>query len=141
MTYLEWFETHAKKHAMIMKSLINLSDDEVIDYFVYENMQEKHPDFCPLYAQGKKCHDMKELNCYFCACMYFRFSDKGIKEEGGKTCYSLCSIEAKGSKNFESADAVHLDCSDCLIPHKKSVIKKYFSRNWREIMEKTLYTD
>ena len=80
---------------------------------------------------------MKDLNCYLCACMYFRFSDKGIIKEGNKTLYSLCSIEAKEGKAFVSDDAIHQDCSGCLIPHKKHVIEKHFSRDWREVMKQT----
>jgi hypothetical protein len=136
---MEWFDAHAKKHADIMKTLTYLSNDEVIDYFMFENMQKKHPDFCPLYADNKKCHEIEELNCYFCACNHFRFSDKGLKEEGIKTVYSICDIDAKESKNFETGNAVHLDCSDCLIPHKRSVIKKYFSRDWKKVMEQTVF--
>jgi hypothetical protein len=135
MTYTEWFESHAKKHEEIMQTLIHLSDDEVIDYFIYENMQEKHPDFCPLYEQNTKCHDIKELNCYLCACNHFRFSEEGLKKEGLKTVYSLCAIDAKEGKIFESEDIIHQDCSSCLIPHKRSVIKKYFFREWRVVME------
>ena len=141
MTYMEWFESHAKKHEKIMKTLTDLSDEEVIDYFIYENMQEKHPDFCPLYADNTKCHEMETLNCYLCACHHFRFSDKGLKKEENKTIYSLCSIEAKEGKRFESEDAVHQDCSACLIPHQSAVIKKHFSRNWRAIMKKTVVND
>ena len=137
MTYLEWFETHANKHKAIMDTLTTLSDSEVIEYFSYDNMKEKHVDFCPLYAEDKKCHIMEDLNCYLCACMHFRFSDEGIMKEGAKTCYSLCAIEAKEGKTFESDAAIHQDCSDCLIPHKKSVIEKHFSRDWREIMKKS----
>ena len=138
MTYLEWYKAHTKKHAEIMKTLTHLSDDEVIDYFVYENMQKLHPDFCPLYADNLKCHEMEELNCYLCACHHFRFSDEGLKKEGGKTLFSFCSIDAKERKNFETEDAVHLDCSDCLLPHKRSVIKKTFSRDWKAIMRETI---
>jgi hypothetical protein len=138
MTYMQWFESHAQKHKAIMKTLTHLSDTEVIEYFLFENMQEKHPDFCPLYANNIKCHDMEVLNCYFCACMHFRFSDKGLTKEGNRTRYSLCSIEAKEARDFVSDEAVHLDCSDCLIPHKRSVVKKYFSRDWREAMKKTI---
>ena len=138
MTYMQWFESHAKKHEAIMKTLTHLSNDEVIDYFIFENMQEKHPDFCPLYAQNKKCHEMESLNCYFCACNHFRFSDEGLKKEGRKTTFSLCSIAAKESRNFETEDAIHQDCTDCPIPHKRAVIKKFFSRDWRAIMEKTI---
>jgi len=139
MTYSEWFEAHAKRHEEIMKTLIQLSNEEVIDYFLYENMQEKHPDFCPLYADGTKCHKMEDLNCYFCACNHFRFSDKGLSEENGKRRYSLCSINAKASADFETEDALHLDCSACQIPHKHAVIKNYFSREWREVMKETIH--
>ena len=138
MTYLEWFESHAIKHESIMKTLSHLSDDEVIEYFVYENMQEKHPDFCPLYADNTKCHEMEDLNCYFCACNHFRFSDEGLKKEGDKIIYSNCYIKAKEGKRFESENAIHQDCSDCLIPHKRAVIHKYFSRDWRKIMHPTI---
>jgi len=138
MTYMQWFESHAQKHEAIMKTLTHLNDAEVIEYFLFENMREKHPDFCPLYAQNKKCHEIESLNCYFCACNHFRFSDKGLTQEGNQTRYSLCAIEAKESRDFKSKDAIHLDCSSCEIPHKKSVIEKHFSRSWREIMLKSV---
>ena len=138
MTYLEWFESHADKHAAIMKTLTHLNDDEVIAYFMYENMQKLHPDFCPLYADNTKCHEMEKLNCYFCACHHFRFSDKGLPSENGKTRYSLCDIKAKEASDFETEDAIHLDCSACYLPHKQAVIEKHFSRNWREIMKETI---
>ena len=138
MTYLEWFEAHAQKHEEIMNTLTHLNDEEIIQYFIYENMQKKHPDFCPLYIQNKKCHDMETLNCYFCACHHFRFSDSGLAIESEKTRYSLCSIEAKESKDFINKDTIHLSCSDCNLPHKKSVIQKKFSHSWREIMRQTV---
>ena len=140
MTYMQWFESHATKHKAIMDTLTDLSDEEVISYFIFENMKNKHPDFCPLYADNKKCHEMEELNCYFCACNHFRFSDEGLAKEGASTRYSLCHIDAKESCDFVSDDAIHLDCSNCEIPHKKSVIHKYFSRDWREVMHRTIFT-
>ena len=140
MTYMQWFESHATKHKAIMDTLTDLSDEEVISYFIFENMKNKHPDFCPLYADNKKCHEMEELNCYFCACNHFRFSDEGLAKEGACTRYSLCHIDAKESCDFVSDDAIHLDCSNCEIPHKKSVIHKYFSRDWREVMHRTIFT-
>ena len=63
-----------------MDTLTELSDEEVIAYFKFENMVKKEPDFCPLYKDNKKCHDMKELNCYLCACPNFRFDDEGFKK-------------------------------------------------------------
>jgi len=71
MTYSEWTQEHAKKHEKILEKLKNKSDDEVIRYFEYENMQKNEVDFCLLYKDNKKCHDVENLNCYLCACPHF----------------------------------------------------------------------
>jgi len=136
MAYREWFANHAQKHAHIVATLGHLSDKELIEYFDFENMKVKHPDFCPLYAKDKKCHDMPKLNCYFCACMHFRFDDNSTQKVGEKICYSYCSIESKNHRLFESQTAIHNDCSQCKVPHKNHVIERYFSRNWVEVMQK-----
>ena len=106
MTYIEWFESHGKKHQNIMKKLTHLSDDEVIAYFKFENMVEKEPDFCYLYKEGER------------------------------VLYSTCSIEAKEGTQFISDDAIHHDCSACKIPHHEAYIMKHFSRDWFSIMRK-----
>lgn len=137
MTYKEWFDAHGKKHRKIMQKLSNLSDEEVIAYFRFENMVEKEPDFCPLYETQTKCHEMDMLNCYLCACPYFRFNDNGLYTKENRTYYSICSIDAKEGKAFVSEKAVHQDCSACLLPHKESFIRKVFKRNWFEIMQKS----
>jgi len=134
MTYLEWFDAHAKKHAAIVAKLEGLSDEEIIAYFDYENLKTKEPDFCPLFAQDAKCHEMEGLNCYLCGCPHFRFSDAGLYEIGQKRCYSECAIGARGARWFESEDALHLDCSHCTLPHRRTVTEKYFDREWKEIM-------
>jgi len=136
MTYTEWYEAHAGKHAEIVKNLEHLSDDELIDYFDFDNMKVKHPDFCPLYPKDQKCHEMEKLNCYLCACMHFRFNDSGIDIVNGKRRYSDCSIDSKNRALFEDDNSIHNDCSNCKVPHKKHVIKKYFSRDWKEIMKR-----
>lgn len=136
MSYEKWFQTHGNKHKKIMQKLSKLSDDEVIAYFRFENMVQKEPDFCPLYKENKKCHDMEELNCYLCACPEFRFSDAGFSKKGDKTIYSTCSINAKEGGTFQTEDAIHQDCSGCLLPHRETYIKKYFSRDWFTIMRK-----
>ncbi|KYJ87568.1 hypothetical protein [Sulfurovum riftiae] len=137
MTYGAWFRTHGEKHRKIMEKLRTLSNEEVIAYFRFENMVEKEPDFCPLYAEPKKCHEMEILNCYLCACPYFRFDDDGLFKEEGRTHYSSCSIDAKEGKQFVSDTAVHQDCSSCLLPHKESFIRKVFKRDWFEIMKES----
>ena len=136
MSYVSWFQAHGEKHKAIMAKLTHLSDDEVIAYFRFENMVEKEPDFCPLYKDNKKCHEMEDLNCYLCACPNFRFDDDGFKKVEEKTLYSTCSIDSKDGAQYISNDAIHQNCSECLVPHHETYIKKIFSRNWFDIMKK-----
>ena len=135
MTYEEWFLNQAKLHETIMKKLENRTADEIVEYFKYENMKINEPDFCPLYTLNKKCHEMENLNCYLCACPYFRFNDKGLKKQDNKILYSYCSIDSKNGSKFESENFIHHDCSNCTIPHKEKFIKKNFNKNWFEIMK------
>lgn len=137
MTYKDWCDEHALKHGNVMAKLKGLSTDVIIEYFEYDNMKQKEPDFCFLYAQNKKCHDMEKLNCYLCACPHFRFDDMGIKKIGEKTLYSFCSINHKNGAIFESERAMHQDCSHCLVPHKSDFVKKLFDKKWNNIMKDT----
>lgn len=136
MTYEEWFVKQGNLHANVMKRLEGLSIDEVIEYFKFENMVKNEPDFCPLYKDNKKCHDYEDLNCYLCACPNFRFNDKGFEKKDGKTLYSFCSINSKDGSEYIGEDYIHQNCSGCIVPHRQKYIKKNFSRNWFEIMDK-----
>ncbi len=128
MTYGEWFEAHARKHAAVMRKLENRSMEEVLDYFAYENLSQNEPDFCPLFARGEKCHDMADLNCYLCACPEFRFDDDA------PVVKSRCAIDARAGKRFTYAGVTHQDCSECILPHTRGYIRKHFDRDWRTIM-------
>ena len=135
MTYQEWFDAHASKHANIMAKLTHLRDDEVIRYFRFENMVQEENDFCPLYATNTRCHDTPELNCYLCACPYFRFNDTGLGIKEGKTVFSRCAIETPHGGEFHTDHAIHHDCSGCLVPHQERYIAQIFDREWLVMME------
>jgi hypothetical protein len=138
MSYTQWFEKHAKKHKNIVEKLLakDFNKAQIIEYFDFENMVQKEREFCPLYEESKKCHDIEKLNCYLCACPHFRFNDKGIKELDGKTQYSLCDIESKNGKAGIYGDVIHQDCSNCHIPHTQKYIEKHFDTDWKKIMNK-----
>ncbi|CAA6814010.1 MAG: Unknown protein [uncultured Sulfurovum sp.] len=137
MTYMEWYQAHGEKHKVIMDKLTHLSNEEIVAYFRFDNMVEKEPDFCLLYKDNKKCHDVEELNCYLCACPNFRFDDD-TWEMKGKTYLSTCSINSKEGGEFVTDAGIHQDCSKCLVPHMESYIRRNFSRDWFEIMEDVL---
>ncbi len=123
-----------------MAKLTELSDEEVIRYFRFENMVKNEPDFCPLYKDNKKCHDMKKLNCYLCACPHFRFDDEGFKKVEDKTLYSTCDIHSKHGSQYISDNAIHQNCSACLVPHHEAYIKKVFKRDWFAMMKEVSMT-
>ena len=137
MTYQEWFQAHEKKHKAIIDKLLaqNFTNEQIIEYFEFSNMLENEKEFCPLYSENKKCHDLEYLNCYFCACPHFRFNDKGISKEAEKTKYSFCSIDSKDGKLGVYGDAMHQDCSGCTVPHTKKHITKHFDLSWSKVMQ------
>ena len=136
MTYEEWFIQQGNLHANVMKKLTDKSVDEVIEYFKFEKMVKNEPDFCPLYKDNKKCHDMEDLNCYLCACPNFRFKMEGFeKTDDGKTLFSVCSIKSRDGSQFIGDDYIHQNCSGCIVPHRAKYIKKNFNRNWFEVMK------
>jgi len=139
MSYASWFLAHGKKHKAIVEKISNLSDNEIIEYFRYENMIKKELNFCPLYKDAKKCHEIENLNCYLCACPNFRFDDKGFKELEKKTLFSYCEIDSKNGAEFRRDNAIHQDCSGCFVPHNEAYIKKIFSRDWFKIMRGTFH--
>ena len=136
MTYEEWFIQQGNLHANVMKKLTDKSVDEVIEYFKFENMVKNEPDFCPLYKDNKKCHDMEDLNCYLCACPNFRFKMEGFeKTPDGKTLFFVCNIKSRDGSQYIGEDYIHQNCSGCIVPHRAKYIKKNFNRNWFEVMK------
>ncbi len=129
MSYKTWFENHAQKHKKIINKLDGFSDDEIIEYFDYENMKDKEIDFCPLYKDNKRCHDIEELNCYMCGCSNFRLT----------TEKSFCNINSKYGDTIVGKNGfIHQDCSKCAIPHGKFFIKKNFNKDWKIMMKDVL---
>ena len=136
MTYEEWFIKQGNLHANVMKKLTDKSVDEVIEYFKFENMVKNEPDFCPLYKDNKKCHDMEDLNCYLCACPNFRCKDEGFeKTDDGKTLFSVCNIKSRDGSQYIGEDYIHQNCSGCIVPHRAKYIKKHFDRDWFKVMK------
>jgi len=135
--YETWVQEHADAHKKIIDKLVKqgLDKEQIIDYFDFENMKEKERDFCPLYAQNKKCHDMENLNCYLCSCPNFRFNDAGFKKVDNKTQFSYCAIESKDGKQGIYGEAIHQDCSKCSVPHHRAYVEKHFDLNWAKIMQ------
>ena len=135
MSYEEWFEQHAQKHQKIVEKLVakGFAQEQIIDYFAYENMAKEEIDFCPLYKEGKNCLDMEKLNCYLCGCPNFRFDDNGLGTYNGIKILSSCDIH--NGSTIGHGGAVHQDCSKCTVPHHKAYISKNFDFDWKKVMK------
>jgi len=138
MGYTSWFDEHSQKHKVIVDKLLKkgYEKEQIVEYFDFENMVKKENDFCPLYKEPKKCHDMEELNCYLCACPNFRFQDEGIKKVEENTQYSFCDIDSKDGRQGVYGDKIHQDCSKCSVPHHKFYVLKNFDLDWKKVMIK-----
>lgn len=135
MSYENWFEQHGAKHKKIVDKLVarGYNKDEIIEYFDFENMVKEENDFCPLYKESKKCHDMEKLNCYLCGCPHFRFNDDGLGEYNEFKILSKCDIN--NGSTIGSGNAIHQNCSKCTVPHHKAFVKKNFDLSWSKIMK------
>lgn len=129
MTYKEWETSHELKLNTVLKKLSGVSIANTIEYFNFSNMLVMEPDFCPLYKTNTKCHDIEDLNCFFCACPHFKSSDsEPFYMNNNVAVMSICSINAKQAGSFISGNIQQCDCSSCHIPHTKQVISAYLRR-------------
>ena len=137
MSYTDWFLEHASKHKTVVSKLLTKSytKKQIIDYFDFDSMVVNEPEFCPLYKDNKKCHDMESLNCYLCACPNFRFDDSGIAKIDSKTQFSVCNIESKDGRQGIYGESIHQDCSKCGVPHHRAYVEKHFDLEWKKAMK------
>lgn len=127
MAYLDWFEGHKKKHIALVQKLEHkgYTKEMIIEYFRYENLKKNETNFCKLFVENKKCHDIEGLNCYLCGCPNFRFDDFSTIQK------SYCAINSpSGTKK-----GLHHDCSKCDLPHIEKFVSKQYNRCWETIMK------
>jgi len=136
MTFSEWVTAHNKRVDVILEKLKDSSVDEVFKYFNYDNMVEAEPDFCPLYKDNTKCHNVGSLNCLLCSCPFFKYSDNmPIHFDMGVKVMSVCTINAKDAGTFTNDRIQQCDCSGCLIPHNEHFVKMHLESTLRKRKE------
>ena len=137
MTYESWLKEYNTKISEIIGRVNLDTPTKISEYFKYENMVEKETSFCILYKDKIKCHDVEDLNCYFCACPHFRINPNP-KTVSKTTIASVCTIDSKYKDIFyENPDEnnvvkIHCDCSNCFIPHKTTYVKKALDKRLLE---------
>lgn len=120
MSYTAWMKDFLARRERLesLLRLQGLSDAEIWSYFSWENMRQREPDYCELYAKNQKCHEMESLNCYHCGCPFFLYNDEGIAEFGNFKLISACGNASPHRKLTIRNNEAHNDCSNCTIPHE-----------------------
>ncbi len=128
-----WSTEFRTKKMEIFKSLVDkgLSREEIADAFLYSNMKENYPDFCPLYKLGETCHNLPEdkLCCYGCDCPHFDLSGSPYAKST-RIYVGLCQAYSKMvnyrpyGKPGINVPFFILDCKKCTVPHKMGIAKK-----------------
>jgi hypothetical protein len=141
MAFKEWVEAHAQKHQIIVTKLKTegKNQNEIIEYFRFENMVQNEPTFCKLYKLNEKCHEMDDLNCFLCACPHFRYSEDVIEEredEEGEELYiyTQCAINHKNGATIHLGSSFYQDCTNCSLPHEPKFVAKNYSENLMDAM-------
>ncbi len=88
---------------------IEKKNEEIISMWDFDKQKKANPNGCICYEQDKKCHNIENLNCFFCYCPNY---DRTVKE--GK-----CKINSSKAKYIDNHEGKILDCSDCDFPHTK----------------------
>ena len=129
MTYSKWQLENLNKRSKLQRKLESwgLNHKEVIDYFNYDNMVKNQPEYCGLYADNTKCHDMENLNCYLCACPHFVVHEPPASVND-TIVHSGCSVNSKFAAEFQTDKDIHCDCSNCTVPHTVSVALKHYEQ-------------
>lgn len=89
--------------------IILKNNQELISEWDFEARKKVNTYGCICYEKNKKCHDIDELNCFFCYCPNY---DRTVKE-------GLCKIDSPDGKYIDTSNGKILDCSDCTFPHTR----------------------
>ena len=114
-----------------MTTPVELNFDAEKNEFL-DNLSRKEKKFCPLFADGKKCHILSgdRLNCLGCYCPYFSAE---VNEKDGFIECGLCTVSSPAARRAVSAKnpkLTVLDCSMCVIPHQHSRVWEILNRDF-----------
>lgn len=119
----EWMEEFKLKLAKILIDNDITRPEEVVEFFMYNNLKFRYPDFCPLFARGEICHkNMKKenFNCFFCACPYFYTAYYNVRERQ----FGKCRLGSRKGRYDESGQ---WNCSECSFVHYPKYVLRYLT--------------
>lgn len=129
-----WQRKSFRKTARLVRRLRKqgLSEEQIADFFLHENLSRSEKKICPLFIDGKKCHILSSdrLNCLGCYCPYFLIE---VNEHDGITECGRCTVNsaaAQWAATAKNPNVKLLDCSMCVIPHQHSRAMEVLARQF-----------
>ena len=113
--------TQNSKRDALAKHIGAKDSDSLIDTFEYDRLKTLDHSFCPLFEIGVKCHNLKYLNCYFCACPHYIVKDSTY----------LCRINSRFAKYIGEI----LDCSECKLPHRRGFVRTMLKKATKKLID------
>lgn len=117
----EWKKSYIRKVRRIIEKYNLKTPDEIVSFFMYNNISKVEPDFCPLFASKELCHDRKreEFCCLFCACPYYfaEYWNEDLNE------YGRCTFGSVLGKYLPSG---YWDCTNCSFVHSPEQAKRLY---------------
>ena len=108
----QWRTEHIRKVKKIIREN-NLTGEQIPQFFLYDNLRERYPDFCPLFEKDKLCHagvEREKFCCLFCACPFY---DHQLWDEENKI-FGGCRINSRFGRRNEAG---YWDCTNCVFVH------------------------
>lgn len=78
MIYTAWMKDFLARRERLesLLRLQGLSDAEIWSYFSWENMRQREPNYCELYARNQKCHEMDRSTATTAVAPFFSMTMK-----------------------------------------------------------------
>jgi Zn-finger protein len=100
---------------LLAKKILEKRTNDLVEEYDFEKRKKTHPEECICYKENKKCHDIENLNCFFCFCPNYN-----METEEGK-----CKMSCQDGKYINTMKGKIFDCSACKTFHKKEEVTKY----------------
>ena len=115
---------------------------QTISEYNYNTRRVSIPDWCPLYAGNTPCHTMDNMENFNCLECYSSCYDTSSVEGGCLINNSMNLTDKlrsmiKGKWHYHSNFPTGRiwDCSDCIFPHDKNNLLKYFRKDIEKVIE------
>jgi hypothetical protein len=129
-------EAQLYQQKKILLDIIDIPVNDIVEYFNYLQMKDKHTEFCPLYSKNQTCHkmDLQDLNCFGCMCPNYLL-EIGFDQQTGLYKLGYCKLKTKHGfykrttiKDEDKAPFLILNCLNCFVPHQTPFVLKYIKK-------------